>query len=92
VCNRRYHVNVRLRNGEVPRLDPERACPAFVKVRPDPFRPKAGEEFAEQRIVVPGPKMRGLASADDGERRAGLPAAGILGPGASPSMSLAPVR
>src|SRR4029078_5178049 len=68
VCNRRYVVNVALRNGDTSRLDPRGTCPAFVKPKPDPFRPKPGEQFAEQRIVVPGQKMRSLASVEDGSR------------------------
>ena len=40
------------------RLDPEGACPALHRPAPSPFRPKPGEQFAEQPIVVPGPKMR----------------------------------
>ena len=34
VCNRRYVVNVALRNGDPSRLDPEGTCPAFVKPKP----------------------------------------------------------
>jgi murein L,D-transpeptidase YafK len=89
VCNRRYVVNVALRNGDPSRLDPEGACPAFVKPKPDPFRPRAGEQFAEQRIVVPGQKMRSLASVEDGATRSGLTSTGSLG-GLLPNMSFAP--
>jgi murein L,D-transpeptidase YafK len=89
VCNRRYVVNVALRNGDPSRLDPEGACPAFVKPKPDPFRPKPGEQFAEQRIVVPGQKMRSLASVEDGATRSGLTSTGSLG-GLLPNMSFAP--
>jgi murein L,D-transpeptidase YafK len=92
VCNRRYLVNVALRNGEVPRLDPERACPALVKLRPNPFRPKPGEDIAEHRIVVPGQKKRGLGGADDGDTRSGLTSSGGGSSGTSPSMSFAPIR
>ena len=89
VCNRRYVVNVALRNGDPSRLDPEGTCPAFVKPRPDPFRPRPGEQFAEQRIVVPGQKMRSLASVEDGATRSGLTSTGSLG-GLLPNMSFAP--
>jgi murein L,D-transpeptidase YafK len=89
VCNRRYVVNVALRNGDPSRLDPEGACPPFVKPKPDPFRPKPGEQFAEQRIVVPGQKMRSLASVEDGATRSGLTSTGSLG-GLLPNMSFAP--
>ena len=94
VCSRRYHVNVAL-HGSPTRLDPEGACPIFVKPRPDPFRPKPGEQIAEQRIIVPGPKTRGLASYDDGTQRSGLMSTGTIGPSAPapvPSMGLAPNR
>ena len=94
VCNRRYVVNVAMRGGDPTRLDPEGACPAFLKPKPDPFKPRPGEQIAEQRIVVPGPKMRSLASVDDGTQRSGLMSTGTIGPGPSPvpSMSLAPSR
>jgi murein L,D-transpeptidase YafK len=94
VCNRRYVVNVALNRGDPTRLDPEAACPAFVKPRPDPFKPKAGEQFADQRIVVPGQKMRSLASVDDGSTRSGLFSTGSNGASGSgmPNMSLAPGR
>jgi murein L,D-transpeptidase YafK len=94
VCSRRYHVNVAFR-GNATRLDPEGACPIFVKPRPDPFRPKPGEQIAEQRIIVPGPKTRGLASYDDGTQRSGLMSTGTIGqsaPAPVPSMGLAPNR
>lgn len=68
VCNRRYVVNVALRAGDPRQLNPESACPAFLRPKPDPFRPKPGEQIAEQRIVVPGPKMRSTASIDTAQR------------------------
>jgi murein L,D-transpeptidase YafK len=89
VCNRHYAVNVALKTGDLGRLDPEGPCPAFLKPRPNPFTPKPGEQFAEQRIVVPGQKMRSLASADDGATRSGLTSTGSLG-GLLPNMSFAP--
>ena len=78
VCNKSYVVNVALRNDADPRsLNPVAACPAFVKPRPNPFVPQPGEQMAEQRVIVPGPKMRGLASAGprpglDETQRSGL--------------------
>jgi murein L,D-transpeptidase YafK len=95
VCNRRYVVNVALKNGDPSRLDPEGVCPAFFKPKPDPFKPRPGEQFAEQRIVVPGQKMRSLASIDDEAPRSGLLSTGSTGQprsGSVPNMSLAPAR
>lgn len=95
VCSRRYHVNVAFR-GNATRIDPEGACPVFVRPRPDPFRPKPGEQIAEQRVIVPGPKMRGFASYDDGTQRSGLMATGTIGSAREtapvPSVGLAPGR
>jgi murein L,D-transpeptidase YafK len=93
VCNRSYVVNVAMRRGGDPaRLDPNAACPAFVKLRPDPFRPRPGEQFAEQRVVVPGTKMRSLASIEESGTRSGLMSTGSLGSGQGAPMSFAPVR
>ena len=93
VCDRRYVVNVSPRKGELSQLDAERACPQLVKLRPDPFRLRPGEQVAEQRIVVPGQKMRSLASADDGaEQSGGATSAGTMGLGKPPNMSFAPGR
>jgi hypothetical protein len=72
----------------VKRLDPDRACPAFLKPQPSPFTPRPGEQMAEQRIVMPGPKMRGVAGYDGGSPRSGLTATGSL----APSMSHLPVQ
>jgi murein L,D-transpeptidase YafK len=88
VCSRHYVVNVALKNGDPSRLDPDAACPAFLKPRP-------GEQFAEQRIVVPGEKKRSLASAEEGVPRSGLLSTGSAptpGPSSAPNMSLAPIR
>ena len=85
VCSRRYVVNVALSRGDPSRLDPEAACPAFVKLKPDPFKPRPGEQFAEQRIVVPGPKMRSLASVEDGATRSGLRRQARWAPGRGPT-------
>src|SRR5215813_12142390 len=72
VCGRHYVVNVALRNADPSRLDPEGACPAFLKPKADPFKPRPGEQFAEQRIIVPGEKRRNLASVEEGATRSGL--------------------
>ncbi|MET0652086.1 MAG: murein L,D-transpeptidase family protein [Hyphomicrobiaceae bacterium] len=104
VCNRRYVVNVAWPGGEMGGLNPEGACPAFFRPRPDPFRPRPGEEMAEfQRVIVPGPKMRDVASVDQGGPRSGA-SSGLTGNGLSTSsigsarggapanMSFAPAR
>jgi murein L,D-transpeptidase YafK len=95
VCERRYVVNVSMRSGDPTRLDPQAACPVFFRPRPDPFRPKPGEQLAEQ-IVVPGPKMRGVASI---EPESTAPRSGLLttgstpfGLGQAPRMSFAPAQ
>lgn len=61
VCDRRYVVNVTLPGGDASRLNPEAACPRFMRAKADPFRPRPGEQFAEQQIVVPGPKFHNIA-------------------------------
>ena len=91
VCNRRYVVNVALRGGDPARLNPEAACPAFFKPKPDPFKPKPGEQIAE-RVVVPGPKMHSVANVDTTPERSGLMSTGTLGSRPAPSMSLAPAQ
>jgi len=100
VCNRRYVVNVAWPGGEMSRLDPEGACPAFYRPRPDPFRPRAGEELAVfQRVVVPGPKMRDVASIEQDSQRSGLTSSqttssigGFLRSGTPSNMSFAPAQ
>jgi murein L,D-transpeptidase YafK len=92
ICNRRYVVNVALRAGSPTRLDPEGTCPAFVRPKPDPFKPKPGEQIAEERVVIPGPKMRSLASIDDSTQRSGLTTTGAVGSRPAASMSPAPSR
>lgn len=89
VCNKRYVVNVTLRNGDLPKsLDPVAQCPAFVKPKPVQFVPKPGEQQAMTQIVVPGPKMHNLAGVDPSTRSGLLNAAGR---GTSePRMSVAP--
>jgi murein L,D-transpeptidase YafK len=104
VCNRRYVVNVSLPGADprvdLARLNPEGACPAFYRPKPDPFRPRPGEELAaDQRIVVPGAKTRDVASTERGTQRAsGLtnstpaPVFGFVRNGTTPSMSFAPEK
>jgi murein L,D-transpeptidase YafK len=92
VCNRDYVVNVAMRSGDPSRLDPQAACPAFVRPRPDPFRPKPGEQLAE-RIVVPGIRMRAVANVDSGDAtRSGLLTTGSTAWGSGPPMSFAPAQ
>lgn len=90
VCNRRYVVNVALRLGDPRELDPEAACPAFLRPKPIPFRPLPGGATAEQRIVVPGPKLHALANAGADAPRSGLTSDGATGAFPAPSMSLVP--
>jgi murein L,D-transpeptidase YafK len=100
VCNRRYVVNVAWPGGEMSRLDPEGACPAFYRPRPDPFRPRPGEDLAVlQRVVVPGPKMRDVASIEQDSQRSGLTSSqttssigGFLRSGTPSNMSFAPAQ
>ena len=88
VCNRRYVVNVAMRNGDAPtNLNPTAACPSFMKPQLNPFVPKPGEQMAE--IVVPGPKMRGVANIDQSTRSGLLNAPSRL---PQPLMSLAPAQ
>jgi murein L,D-transpeptidase YafK len=89
VCGRHYVVNVALKHGDPSRLEADAACPAFLKPKPDPFKPRPGEQFAEQRIVVPGEKKRSLASAEEGVPRSGLLSTGS---GPTPGPGSAPVR
>jgi murein L,D-transpeptidase YafK len=94
VCNRRYVVNVYMRSGDPSQLDPQAACPSFFRPRPDPFRPKPGEQVAKQ-IIVPGPKMRSVANIEsDSARRSGLLTTGSteFGSGSIPRMSFAPAQ
>ena len=72
VCNRRYVVNVRMSGIDPARLKPEAACPAFQRPAPSPFSPKPGEEYAEERMVVPGEKTRSLASLEPDAPMSGL--------------------
>ncbi|MGQ0673298.1 MAG: L,D-transpeptidase family protein [Hyphomicrobium sp.] len=61
VCERRYVVNVIM--PAVMRIQPEGRCPRFQRPMLEPFAPRAEEQqIAIERIVVPGPKVRDLAS------------------------------
>ena len=64
VCDRKYVVNPKWRGGIVPaRLDAERACPAYERAAPEPFKPAINEQVADgSPVVVPGAKMRTIAS------------------------------
>jgi murein L,D-transpeptidase YafK len=64
VCNRRYVVNVKMLRGEPSKLNPSAACPTFLRPKPSPFTPKAGEQHAEETVVAPGRKMRSAAGTD----------------------------
>jgi hypothetical protein len=73
VCERRYVVNPKWRGGIQPaKLDAEQMCPAYERDVPEPFKPAAKEQMADiERIIAPGPKMRGLASAMQPGKSAG---------------------
>jgi murein L,D-transpeptidase YafK len=60
VCERRYVVNVAWQ-VPVSRINPEGACPPFMRPKLIPFVPAGNERLAEERIVVAGPRMRTAA-------------------------------
>jgi murein L,D-transpeptidase YafK len=61
VCERRYVVNVALRSNAS--VEPDGLCPRFSRPVFEPFVPKPDEQrMAAERITVPGPKMREVAS------------------------------
>jgi murein L,D-transpeptidase YafK len=64
VCNRRYVVNVKMvKGGDPTRINPDAACPAFLRPKPSPFAPpKSGKQHAEDTVGAPGPRM-GLTKA-----------------------------
>src|SRR5262245_13982548 len=72
VCNRRYMVNVRMTNGDPSKLNPAAACPAFQRPAPSPFTPKPGDQFAEERVVAPGAKLRAAAGGEANGAMMGL--------------------
>lgn len=71
VCERRYLVNVKFRGIIPAKLDADGYCPPYEKLAPDVFIP-AGQQIAEERVVVPGPKMRSVASIGNGSAVSGL--------------------
>jgi murein L,D-transpeptidase YafK len=61
VCDHKYVVNVRAPVNAAVR--PDAACPQFTRPVVAPFVPKPTEQqIAEERIVVPGPKLREMQS------------------------------
>jgi len=61
VCERRYVVNVKLPART--RITPNGRCPRFARPVFQPFVPKPEEQhIAQERITMPGPKMREVAS------------------------------
>jgi len=91
VCNRHYFVNVALRSGDPHALDPDAACPAFLKPKAIPFRPPPGEIALERRIVVPGPKMHDFAGIEPtAPPSSPTPLADSRSSASSPMMSYAP--
>ncbi len=59
VCERKYLVNARLVSSTG--VSPDGPCPAVERPQILPFTPRAGEQqIAEERIKVPGPKMKGV--------------------------------
>ncbi len=61
VCERRYVVDAALPASQ--RLDPTGACPRFQRPLIEPFSPKPfDQQIADQRVIVPGPKVRDTAS------------------------------
>jgi murein L,D-transpeptidase YafK len=64
VCERRYVVNPKWRNGIIPaKIDAEQSCPAHERAAPDPFKPALNEQVADSApVVAPGPRMRSLAA------------------------------
>lgn len=63
VCERRYVVNVILPVSGRP--EPDGLCPRFQRPSIEPFVPKPSErQIVAERITVPGPKLRAVASAE----------------------------
>jgi murein L,D-transpeptidase YafK len=72
VCQRSYMVNVKM-PPNMSRIDPNGPCPRFEKPIVEAFKPNPAEKFADERITVPGPKSRALATAPaDWNLRSGL--------------------
>jgi murein L,D-transpeptidase YafK len=57
VCSRKYVVNVKLAANQT-RIDPEGPCPRFEKPIVEAYKANPNDKFAEERIIVPGPKSR----------------------------------
>lgn len=56
ICENRYMINVA---SNAARIDPGGPCPAFHRPKIEPFIPKPAEQqIANERIAVPGPRMR----------------------------------
>ena len=85
ICERRYHVNVRLKGGPA---DPLGRCPPLERLIAEPFNPQPTTKTAtaEAHIVAKGPKMRALASSGTGGL--GGTMSGLLN---APAASAAPV-
>jgi murein L,D-transpeptidase YafK len=60
VCQRSYVVNVKL-PANMTRIDAEGPCPRFEKPVVEAFKPNPNEKFAEERVLVPGPKQQRVA-------------------------------
>ena len=93
VCERRYVINPVWRDSRISQVDPQGACPAYDKVKPDPFVPGKNDQVTEERLTVSGPKLRAVASAGDGGSVSGLTndnlsLRGILGGSARPASAL----
>lgn len=58
VCERKYVVNASWRGGPLNKLNPEGACPPLEKPVLTAYVPNPADKFAEERIVVQGPKTR----------------------------------
>ena len=80
VCERKYLVNVRMLTNAS--ISPDGACPTFERPQVLPFTPKPGEQqVAEERISIPGPKLKGVADAGGDPTAAGSGASGPLAVG-----------
>lgn len=74
VCERKYVVNVKLPQS---RIDPEGACPVFERPPVEPFKPSpALQKVTEERIVVPGPRLRSAIADATGSTPESSPAFG----------------
>lgn len=71
VCERRYLVNVRFRGVIPASFNGDDYCPPYEKLSPDVFVP-TNQQIAEERVIVPGPKMRSMASFASSNSASGL--------------------